>query len=121
MAGIAVEIFIKQQEVFVSWFLIEPVVFPVSEPLSCFVFFKEIDNPFGELVGDGFQRQLLSGAYGVFYHESFTIEFSILPDASDDEIIDGYPYRSAPVGIPAKKVGCRVARVVFDIIVYAAD
>src|SRR6185312_2973466 len=120
VACISVEIFIEQQELFIPGLLVKPVVSPVQGSVAGLILFEKADHPFGEAVCNGLQGELFTRTGRIFYLQPFPIEFPVLTDGPDDEVVDRYPNRSTPVRIAAEKVGGTVPRIVFDVIIGAA-
>jgi hypothetical protein len=117
MTGIPMKIFIEQKKVLIPGLLIEPVVLSMQGPPPRRIPSKQADHPFRQVVRYLLQCLSLPRARRVLYRQSVAIKLSVLPDGLDDQVVDRYPDRPAPVGIAAEEVGSRVARIIFDMII----
>src|ERR1700677_1996487 len=121
MTGIAMKILIEQKEILVPRLLIEPVVFPMQRTPPGRIPFKQADHPFRQVVRYLLQGLCLPRARRILYRQPVAIEFPVLPDRLDDQIVDRYPDRPAPVRIAAEEIGSRTPRIIFDMVVDPAD
>ena len=66
-------------------------------PLSIRTFTENTDQPVGQVIGNLFQGDIISGARGMLHLEVIAVIMMETLQRFYDEIIHGEPYRSAPV------------------------
>src|SRR5690349_16121079 len=73
---------------------------------------ENADEAVREVVGDFVQSRVLSGADGTFHFKLVAVVLVILMECLNQQVVDGEPDGTAPVGIATKQAAPRVAGLV---------
>src|SRR5580704_12423290 len=94
---VTVEVFIEQQEVAPVWVTLKFLGVPVDRSPFVHAAEKNAVQPSRELFRNLVQVQLVSRARRAFDGEIIAVIHVVHQECSDDEPVDGHPYRPSPV------------------------
>src|SRR4030095_13740231 len=113
-AGVAVKIFVEENQVLPMGIAVELLETPVRRALAVVVPKEDTDEPFRQVVGHLPQSLRVAGT-GRFGHlELVTQKIVVLLQRLDQQKVEREPDRAAPVGVAAEHAAGRFGRLVVE-------
>jgi hypothetical protein len=85
-----------------------------TRPVTPLIQSENGGKPFGEIGGDFPQMHEPSGPVGAFERETVTVKVVVPFEGLNEEIVDGKPDGTTPIGIPAEQGAAGLSRLVLQ-------